>query len=217
MKLRIVYDNESLPGFERGWGFSCLVETPGERVLLDTGWDGPRLVRNLRAFGLKPSDIDRVILSHAHWDHIGGLPNLQRNDLIVYVPKSFSKRLRGELAANYILREISKPRKITKNMWTTGELGKEIKEQALVIKTLEGIFVVVGCSHPGVQTILSAARRFGKVLGILGGLHDFQEYWVLAGLKIVAPSHCTTHKKEIKTRFPKTFVEVKAGSELVVK
>jgi len=58
--------------------YICLViETCKHRVLVDTGADalGPntgRLLRNLQAEGIAPEDIDTVILTHGHPDHIGG-------------------------------------------------------------------------------------------------------------------------------------------------
>jgi glyoxylase-like metal-dependent hydrolase (beta-lactamase superfamily II) len=55
-----------------------LVDTGSERILVDTG-AGPlapttgHLEQNLLRAGFKASDIDVVVLSHAHPDHIGGL------------------------------------------------------------------------------------------------------------------------------------------------
>ncbi len=51
MRLTSVYDNEALPGFGRGWGFSCLIERGEEGLLFDTGWDGTLLRSNLRKLG----------------------------------------------------------------------------------------------------------------------------------------------------------------------
>jgi glyoxylase-like metal-dependent hydrolase (beta-lactamase superfamily II) len=53
------------------------VNTGKHRVLVDTGADGldpntGRLLRNLQAEGIAPGDIDTVILTHGHPDHIGG-------------------------------------------------------------------------------------------------------------------------------------------------
>ncbi len=58
-----------------------LLEAAGQRVLLDCGlYRGPRdeaRERNSR-FPLEPTSLDAVILSHAHIDHSGNLPNLIR-------------------------------------------------------------------------------------------------------------------------------------------
>jgi len=58
--------------------YTCLlVEAAGHLVLVDTGAGGlapstGRLIHNLKAAGIEPDDIDTVILTHAHPDHIGG-------------------------------------------------------------------------------------------------------------------------------------------------
>ncbi|MBL8384113.1 MAG: MBL fold metallo-hydrolase [Burkholderiales bacterium] len=60
--------------------FTAFVVVAGNRrILMDTGFadNGPpttgRLVQNLAAAGLKPEDIDTVLISHFHGDHILGL------------------------------------------------------------------------------------------------------------------------------------------------
>ncbi|KAJ7647227.1 beta-lactamase-like protein [Roridomyces roridus] len=62
-------------------GFSALIETQiaGEEshlTLFDTGPDSQSLVRNIKAMQVPVDDISRIILSHWHSDHTGGLVSL---------------------------------------------------------------------------------------------------------------------------------------------
>lgn len=58
-----------------------LVVAGGRKILLDTGlgeFGGPnagKLLQHLRAAGVQPSEIDTVLISHFHGDHISGLRN----------------------------------------------------------------------------------------------------------------------------------------------
>jgi glyoxylase-like metal-dependent hydrolase (beta-lactamase superfamily II) len=59
---------------------SYLVNTGSKLVLIDTGagghWGGPtlgKLVQNLKASGYKPEQVDLVLLTHLHGDHVGGI------------------------------------------------------------------------------------------------------------------------------------------------
>jgi glyoxylase-like metal-dependent hydrolase (beta-lactamase superfamily II) len=57
---------------------ALFIKTPKHRIMIDTGLpsgvraDSGMLVENLRTAGIRPEDIDTVILSHGHLDHIGG-------------------------------------------------------------------------------------------------------------------------------------------------
>ncbi|MGN6830815.1 MBL fold metallo-hydrolase [Paucibacter sp. M5-1] len=58
-----------------------LIVAGGRRILMDTGlgeFGGPttgKLLEQLRAAGFQPGDIDTVLISHYHGDHINGLRN----------------------------------------------------------------------------------------------------------------------------------------------
>jgi metallo-beta-lactamase family protein len=62
-------------------GSQFLLETAQARVLVDCGMfqGGPNeAVRNRVPYAFEPADIDTVLLTHAHLDHCGMLPNLVR-------------------------------------------------------------------------------------------------------------------------------------------
>ncbi len=44
------------------------------KAIIETGtsWDVDRILRAVRAFGLKPADVDALVVSHIHLDHAGG-------------------------------------------------------------------------------------------------------------------------------------------------
>lgn len=62
-------------GFEAEWGWSVLVTTGGARILLDTGARSAA-VRNADRLGLDLKSIDKIVLSHAHRDHTGGIDEM---------------------------------------------------------------------------------------------------------------------------------------------
>lgn len=48
------------------------IKTPDKKILADTGL-GKKLFDNLSSLGVKPEDIDILLLTHMHGDHIGGM------------------------------------------------------------------------------------------------------------------------------------------------
>src|SRR6266550_8750713 len=65
-------------GYELGeWGFAALVEADGHRLLYDTGARPDTVLQNANSLGISLADIEDVVLSHHHDDHIGGLAQLR--------------------------------------------------------------------------------------------------------------------------------------------
>jgi len=213
MKITIIYDNETYKqGLQADWGFSCLVEienTP--RILLDTGTNGAILLSNMEKLKIDPASIQDVVISHAHFDHVGGLAAFLNvnSDVSIYVPASI-----GRVNSEKGVISVSGPMEIYENVFSTGELDNI--EQSMAIKTDDGIVLIVGCSHPGMAHILAAASQFGEVYAVVGGLHGFSEYDLFKDLKLICPTHCTQHKREIKALYPDQYVEGGAGQVIII-
>lgn len=97
-RLTILCDNSVTPqmGLLGEHGFSCLVETPGGPWLFDTG-QGLAISQNCRVLGKDLSGLRGVILSHGHYDHTGGLPEVLHRTGPVPVfahPDIFTERYR---------------------------------------------------------------------------------------------------------------------------
>ncbi len=208
MKITIVYDNEvKQPGLKADWGFSCIIEAQdAPQILFDAGADGSILLHNMKKLKFDPGAIGIVVISHPHWDHVGGLQDIMEanRDAELYVPESFG----SGISARKVTR-IKGAFQIRKNIFSTGEL--QGIEQSLAINTDKGVMVIVGCSHPGVGNILDAASRFGKIYGIAGGFHGFYDLDRLSPLSLICPCHCTQYKSEIKHIFRDRCLDCGAG------
>jgi 7,8-dihydropterin-6-yl-methyl-4-(beta-D-ribofuranosyl)aminobenzene 5'-phosphate synthase len=140
------------------WGLSILIEANGRRVLLDTGLSFSAAY-NAIALGMDLSGIDRIVFSHGHVDHTGGLLHILkmvRGEVEVvahpdmWAPKyaglperpkrhsgvPFSREDAEALGATFNLTR--KPVWITENIVTSGEIpmttGYESIDPILYVK-----------------------------------------------------------------------------------
>jgi len=208
MKITIVYDNEvKKKGLGAGWGFSALIEDEKlPPLLFDTGADSPTLLHNMKKLNIDPQDIGVIVISHAHGDHTGGLSGILRMNGIaeLYLPSSFGRAFPGREVTM-----VKDPVQIREDLFSTGEL--EGVEQSLALKTDKGIFVLTGCAHPAMESILGAAAKFGKLYGITGGFHGFRSFSAFNDLSLICPCHCTMYKQEIRDLFRDKALECGAG------
>ena len=213
MKINIVYDNEALTGFKKGWGFACLIELKATKILFDTG-EGPATLANIAKFNIKVEEIEYIILSHPHFDHMGGLMHLINSNpkLTVYIPSFFPVKLKLELMSYCQTQETFGFEKVLENVYVDIATN-HLYEQFCMIDLPQGILVITGCAHPGLDTILMKANRLDRpIYGVLGGFHGFKKMSLLKSLSFIAPCHCTTHKTEILERFPNSSHPCAAGS-----
>jgi 7,8-dihydropterin-6-yl-methyl-4-(beta-D-ribofuranosyl)aminobenzene 5'-phosphate synthase len=207
VRITVVYNNvPHAPGPATTWGFAAVIETGGGRVLFDTGGNGPILLANLQRLGIDPVSIDAVVLSHIHGEHTGGLDHFlgRHSKVTVYMPNSFPMPFRRMVERRAARDEtVSGPRRLFANLHSTGEIGKGIKEQSLIIDTAQGLVVVTGCEHLGIIEIATAARGYlnKEIHLLMGGFHlpgldegklrGMVQALRKLGIHKVAPSHCT--------------------------
>ena len=229
LSIVVSYDNN--PYKERlttAWGFSCVISGTEKTILFDTGGDGSILLANMEKLGISPKEIDLVVLSHIHGDHVGGLPSfLEKNsEVVVYLPKSFLKGSKVEVkeyGAKIV--EVQEPLKICQEVYSTGELGTGIKEESLIIHTEKGLIVITGCAHPGIVKIVNKAKDLvkGDVLFVMGGFHlggeskgeieNIISSFRKLGVSYVGPCHCSgdTARQLFKEEYGENFINVGVG------
>ena len=55
------------------WSFSALFQSEQDAVLFDTGFKQDTVLHNVLHLGVDLSQVEKVVLSHFHSDHTGGL------------------------------------------------------------------------------------------------------------------------------------------------
>ena len=232
--ITVIYDNNPhQQGLETAWGFSCLIRGLEKTILFDTGGNGSILLANMKKLGIYPEDIDLVVLSHLHGDHVGGLPSfLEKNhEVTLYLPKSFPTSFRNDMkkyGAKVI--EVQEPIKICEHIYSSGEIEGQIPEQSLFIQSDNGLIVITGCAHPGIVKIVQKAKNVLKdeVLFVMGGFHlgsesknrlerivsDFRKL----GVQYVGPCHCSgdTARKVFQKEYQNKFIPVGVGAVLTI-
>jgi 7,8-dihydropterin-6-yl-methyl-4-(beta-D-ribofuranosyl)aminobenzene 5'-phosphate synthase len=161
LKLRITILNDNtvgMGGFLAEWGLSILVESEETKVLLDTGMSNSA-IHNAELLGIDLGEVSRIVLSHGHADHTGGLREVLRRmkkeiEIIAhpdvwqdkydrregkpekYIGIPFRREELESLGARFRLTE--GPVKITANIMTSGEIpmlnGFETVDKFIFIK-----------------------------------------------------------------------------------
>jgi 7,8-dihydropterin-6-yl-methyl-4-(beta-D-ribofuranosyl)aminobenzene 5'-phosphate synthase len=151
-------------------GFSALVriEKAGRKrtLLFDTGVSPNGMVENMRRLAIDPADIEVIVLSHGHWDHVTGIEGLVRvlgsTRLPVMIHPEFWSR-----------RRISFPG-LTAEFPVTSrgaleEMGFEIVEERQPSFLLDGAVLITGevDRQTPFETGLPAIRRSARMAGNL--------------------------------------------------
>jgi len=225
-----VYDNYQIDKkLKTAWGFATIIKTPCEPILFDTGGNSEILLSNMKKLGIDPSSIKKVVISHIHGDHVGGLEGFleRNNDVTVFIPKSFSQSVKNMIVqkgAKFV--EVSVSRKISDSIYTTGQLFGPPEEQSLIIDSGKGLVIITGCAHPGVVNIVKKAKKLmkkDKVYLVVGGFHyppiscvkEFRKLQV----EKVAPSHCTGDlvREAFRKEYKENFIEYGVGKTIEIR
>ena len=234
LSIIVVYDNNlHKEELETAWGFSCVIKGLKETILFDTGGDGKILQKNMENLKISPEEIDIIVLSHIHGDHVGGLISfLEYNrDVVVYSLHSFPESFKDDVK-NYGVKvvDVKETQEITGNVYSTGELGISIKEQSLILKTDKGLIVITGCAHPGIIEIVTKAKDLlnEDVLFVMGGFHlggeserkiekivsDFRKL----GVWYAGPCHCSgdVARELFEKEYKQNFINIGVGKVITI-
>ena len=66
-------------------GNSTLLIGNNKKILIDVGFSYPKLLMNLENYGYKPSDIDAILITHTHKDHIAGLSTFVKKIIFQFI------------------------------------------------------------------------------------------------------------------------------------
>ena len=119
---------------------------------------------------------------------------------------------------------------ICDDVWSTGQAGKWVKEQSLIIRTVAGMIVMVGCSHPGIVNILAKAKELinDNILLVIGCFHlewagkgkieKIISFFEQSGVKYVGLCHGSGERaKELfEEHFGRNYIKVGAGKKITL-
>jgi len=170
-------------------GVSYLVSVGGQRVLFDSGLSGGKpesaLAHNAQALGVPLADLDAVVISHLHADHVGGVRAMRQRTFTIsagslepsgvpaYVPTQM-----GHPRADVLM--TTRPQVIGPGMAVLPPLPRMlfwigyVTEQVLVVNVRGfGLVLISGCGHPRIEQILGVTERVLDVpiRAVVGGLH----------------------------------------------
>ena len=234
LDLTVLADNYPNGDLSALWGVSILIETSNSTVLLDTGQSYSVLRENSLALNKNLSQVDFVVISHEHWDHVGGLSYIEEVNpgVTVYVPSlmditTFNNINQSNL--NVII--INETTIIQPGFAIIGELNGPPYEQALAVNVKDvGLVSIVGCSHPGVENIIEKATND---LGIdtymvIGGFHmgaaTIQQIegtidrLIELGVNRIYPIHCSGDliRQYMAEHYPQQYGQANVGFQITI-
>ncbi|KON27509.1 hypothetical protein AC480_04550 [miscellaneous Crenarchaeota group archaeon SMTZ1-55] len=185
------------PTLQTELGVAYHLQTDTQSILFDLGLNAHQhhpspLLHNMTQLGITLNDIDTIVISHNHGDHVGGSTWSRKNtfsvtatqlpltEILVYTPVPMTYPGLTPIHANA-------PTIIGTGVATIGTIsnqlfGEQLKitpigrthEQAVAINVKDkGVVLIIGCGHQTLPKILKRTEAlFDEPLyGVIGGLH----------------------------------------------
>ena len=137
--LKEGYATPAGPGMQHADGTITLV-AGAHNILVDTGGpqDGDAIMRALHAEGLRTEDIDHVVCTHGHCDHVGNLGLFPHATLIVSYDVCDGDLYRQHEFAR------GEPYVIDDGVEVIATPGHTREDVSVVVRTAEGVYVIAG-------------------------------------------------------------------------
>lgn len=170
-------------------GVSYLVRAGDTRLLFDSGLSGGRprsaLAGNAQTLGVNLADLNAVVISHLHPDHVGGVGALRRRTFTfakdLLEPRGITAFVPTEMVHPRVeVVPTTAPRVVAPGMAVLPPLPRMlfwfgfIAEQALVVNVRGfGLVLISGCGHPPIEGVLGVTEQVLDVpiRAVVGGLH----------------------------------------------
>lgn len=191
------------------WGLSLLIN---DNILFDTSEAISSLKQGLESSNIATDKIEKVVISHNHWDHKGGIPFLleKSKNLTFFVTSDFDLKDKTPIKqrANKCL-SVTDLTEIEKGIYITKEFvspynGQDLSEICMVIEYKQSIALITGCAHADIVSIVNKIKKIfpSKTIDlIIGGFHlskeedsyveEVVEKLQAAGVKAICPIHCS--------------------------
>jgi 7,8-dihydropterin-6-yl-methyl-4-(beta-D-ribofuranosyl)aminobenzene 5'-phosphate synthase len=157
-----------------GHGLSLYIERNGQRILFDTG-PSSQFIRNSEKLGVDIAKINALIVSHAHMDHLGGLPFFlwANKKASVYLSKNALKNQAFRVLCSKMdersfkrIRFVDSFTEIAQDIFILTEVEERhpIRDRVdheivLVIKNNNKLIIFSGCSHGEILNIIGTVTR----------------------------------------------------------
>ena len=236
IKITVLVDNYPAASLLSPWGVSMLIETDNVSILFDTGPNPIALEENAATLDINLSTMcDLAVVSHEHWDHIGGFSHIATTNpnLTVCIPMNMTQSSVDQIEnLGFEVKKYQNTTVLFPGIAIVGQLNGPPFEQALAVNVQNiGLVLIVGCSHPGVENILAKAVReldANDPYLVIGGFHlgsasesiitNTVESLIKLGVQEIYPIHCSGDniRDFLLFNYPDYYGDARVGFQLIL-